>query len=295
MNKVTIVTDGVCDLSQEVIDRYNIVTVPYRIFFGEEVFRIWHNGKSTIPLKEFISKLPSVTKETFPRTSIPSPAEFKEAFDLAFEQSNTVIAVLLTSGMSGAVQAAKTVIDNFFKDKDITIFDSQQTMTGTGILALEAAKMASEGKSKDEIINRLESISVRTRTILAMKDLNFLEKQGRLGPIQNVREKNPDVIPVIHMKDGILQPLTIFHNHEDMENRMLKFINKIIPHIETGEIFITHINNSEATSKLYETLDAIVDREFNIHYYEAGSILGVYSGPDTITISYIGNFDASWL
>ncbi|MFW9923124.1 MAG: DegV family protein, partial [Candidatus Thorarchaeota archaeon] len=84
MSKVAIVTDGVCDLSQKMIDKYGIITIPYRVIFGEDVYRVWHNGKYTISIDEFCTKLGKTTKENLPRTSVPSPGEFKEAFDEAF-------------------------------------------------------------------------------------------------------------------------------------------------------------------------------------------------------------------
>ncbi|HUT82679.1 MAG TPA: DegV family protein [Candidatus Bathyarchaeia archaeon] len=295
MNKVAIVTDGVCDLSKEIIEEYGIFTIPYRVIFGEDIYRVWHNGKYTISISEFCDKLAKTTKESLPRTSIPSPGEFKEAFDEAFENADSVIAVILTSKMSGAVQTAQTVINNFFKDKDITVFDSLQTMTGTGIIALEAAKLAKAGKTKQEILTRLESINPRVRTILAMNDLDYLEKQGRLGPIQNIREKNPEVIPVIHLKDGILQPLTIFQNETDMIARLKVFAEKILEQNETGEIFITNINHGKASKVMYDVLTKENVLGLRIHYYEANAILGVYSGPHTICISYIGNFDNNWV
>ena len=295
MSKITIVTDGVCDLSNEVIEKYNIVTVPYRIFFGEEVFRIWYADKSTLSLADYCEKLKTVTKENFPRTSVPSPGEFQKTFEEAFTKSDTVIAVLLTSGMSGTVQAATGVANNVFADKDLTIFDSLHTMTGVGNQAIEAAKMAYAGKSKEEILKRLEAIRDKTRYILATADLNFLEKQGRLGPIEKVRDQNPDVIPTIHEKDGILQPLTMFTNEENLVQRMSAFAEKIAGLTETEDIFLTHINMHDAAEKVYEVLKKHKKESTKIHYYEAGTILGVYAGPRCFSLSYVGDFETEWL
>ncbi|NHJ40568.1 MAG: DegV family protein [Asgard group archaeon] len=295
MSSIAIVTDGLSELKEEVINKYNIVTIPYRIFFGDEIYRVWNNDNSTLSISEFCSKLENVTKETFPHTSVPSPGEFKEAFDEAFKKADTVIAILLTSKMSGTVQAARNVVDNFYKNKDITIFDSLHTMTGVGNQALEAAKMASENKSKDEILTRLEYIRNKTRYILAMRDLDFLEKQGRLGPIKNVRDKNPEVIPTIQEKEGILQPLTMFNNEQDLINRFTSFAKKIMQVSETKDIFLTHINNPKAAKAIYKALMENNSSGINIHFYEACSVLGVYSGPNSISLSYVGDFESEWL
>jgi DegV family protein with EDD domain len=295
MSDIAIVTDGLSELTEDIVKKYDIVTIPYRIFFGEEVYRVWNNNKFTLSTAEFTEKLKTVTKDTFPRTSVPAPGEFKEAFDKAFEKADTVIAILLTSGMSGAVQAAKGVVDNLYKDKDITIFDSLHTMTGIGNQAIEAAKMAAENKSKEEILARLEEIRDKTRYILAMRDLDFLEKQGRLGPIKKVRDKNPEVIPTIQEKDGILQPLTLFNNEEDMIARFSAFVKKIMQVIETDDIFLTHVNNPKAADAIYKALAENNTKKATIHNLEACAVLGVYSGPNSVSLSYVGDFESEWL
>jgi len=295
LTKVTIVVDGLSELTKDHIEKYNIVTVPYRIIFGDEIYYIKNNNEFELSTAEFVEKLKTVTKETFPRTSVPSQGDFAKAFDEAFEKSNSVISIVLTSGMSGSVQAAKGVVENLYKDKDITIFDSLHTMTGIGNQALEAAKMAHNGKSKEEILARLETIKPKTRYILAMRDLDFLEKQGRLGPIEQIRDKNPKVIPVIQEKDGVLQPLSMFTNEQNLIDRMCAFAKKICEVNETDDIFLSHINNKKAADAIYKVLMANKKEQTNILYYEACAILGAYSGPNSISISYVGDFESEWL
>ncbi|NHJ48985.1 MAG: DegV family protein [Asgard group archaeon] len=293
MKKVAIVTDGVCDLTKDMVEKYKIVTVPYRIIFDEDVYRIWHNENSSISLAEFNDRIGSVTKDNLPRTSLPSPGEFKQGFDEALENADSVIAVILTSGMSGAVQTAQSVVSNEFPDKDVAVFDSQQTMTGTGIQALVAARMAADGKSKKEILEKLEKLKPKVRTLFAMNDLDYLEKQGRLGPIQNT--KDATAIPLIHMKDGILQPLGIYKDEADLIEQMSAFGKQIMKNSEINDVFLTHINHPDASKQIYDAMKENNPNGINIHYYEAGAILGVYSGPKTISIGYIGDFDRSWV
>ncbi|MHA1126439.1 MAG: DegV family protein [Candidatus Heimdallarchaeota archaeon] len=295
MNKVTIVTEGLSELTKDHIEQYNVVTVPYRIIFGDETYYIKNNTEGELTTKEFCEKLKTVTKETFPRTSVPSPGDFAKAFEVAFEKTESVIAITLTSGMSGAFQAANGVVEELYKDKDISVFDSKHTMTGIGNLAIEAAKWANKGKSKEEILNHLEAIRPKTRYILAMRDLNFLEKQGRLGPIEQIRDKNPEVIPVIQEKDGVLQPLSMFNNEQNLVDRMSALAKKICEANETDDIFLSHINNKKAGDAIYKVLMDNKKDSTKIHYYEACAILGAYSGPNSISISYIGDFENEWL
>jgi len=295
MTNVAIVTEGLAELTKELIEKYSIVTVPYRLFFGDETFYVRNNSESELSVADFCAKLKGVTEETFPRTSVPSPGDFTTAIDKAFEQAESVIAIVLTSGMSGAFQSAKKLADELYKEKDITIFDSLHTMTGIGNQAIEAAKMAHAGKSKEEILSHLEAIRPKTRYILAMRDLDFLEKQGRLGPIQKAREKNPEVIPVIQEKEGILHPLTMFNNEQDLIERMSTFAKKICEVNETEDIFLTHINNPKAAEAIHKVLITHKREGTVIHCYEACCILGAYSGPNSISLSYVGDFESEWI
>ncbi|TET29814.1 MAG: DegV family protein [Candidatus Heimdallarchaeota archaeon] len=295
MSKITIVTAGLSELTKDLIEQYNVVTVPYRIIFGDEAFYIKNNNEVELTTEEFCEKLKTVTKDNFPRTSVPSPGDYSKAIDEAFEKSDSVIAITLTSGMSGAYQAANGVVESLYKDKDITVFDSLHTMTGVGIQALEAAKMAQNGESKEEILKKLETIRPKTRNIFAMKDLDFLEKQGRLGPIEQIRDKNPEVIPVIQTAEGILKPLTIFNNAQDLIDRMSAFAKKICEVNETDDIFLSHINNKKAADVIYKVLMDNKKESTTIHYSEACAILGAYTGPNTVSLSYVGAFESEWL
>ena len=295
MNKVAIVTDGVCDLSQEMIDEYDISVAPFRIFFGDEVYRTWYNDKATISLGEFCAKLKTTTKDTHPRTSIPSPGEIALAFEEALEKADSVIGIFLSAAMSGIVQAAQNVAKTNFPDKDISIFDSKHVMSGTGIQALEAAKMAKEGKSKHEILNRLVSLNPRVRTLFVMNDLNYLYKGGRIGRAKKLLGSAFNVIPSVHLHDGIINPLKTFKGNDTLTEKMNVLSKKIMPNCETNDVIITHINHHDITQEMYKNLKETNGNGVKIHYSEASPIMGVYAGPKAICVSYIGNFDSNWL
>ena len=70
MAKVAIVTDGVNDLSGDMIKNYGILSVPMQIIVGDEVHKIWHNDKCTIGLNEFSNILMNSAKDDLPKTSL---------------------------------------------------------------------------------------------------------------------------------------------------------------------------------------------------------------------------------
>ncbi|MHA1556419.1 MAG: DegV family protein [Candidatus Heimdallarchaeota archaeon] len=304
MSKTAIVTDGVNDLSEEMIKEYDIITVPMRIFFGDEEFNIWHNDKCNISIEDFTARISKSSKGSLPRTSLPKLSdrtslpklsEFSKAFDEALEKADSVIVVLISSGLSGTVQAVQTLIDNYYQGKDITIFDSQHTMIGTGIQALEAAKMAKQGNTKEEILGRLEAINPRVRTIMIMNDLNFLYKGGRIGRAKKLMASALNVIPVVQMKDGIIHPIGSFKGEKNLTEQLKSFCLRILEQNETNDIFLYHLNQENVTGEVYNAMIESNGNDVRVHHSTAGAILGVYAGPKTICMSYIGNFNEKWL
>ncbi len=295
MSKTAIITDGVNDLSEEMIKEYDIITVPMRMFFGDEEFNIWHKDKCDISVEDFTARLLKSSKGSLPRTSLPKLSEFSKAFDEALEKADSVIVVLISSGLSGTVQAVQTLIDNYYQGKDITIFDSQHTMIGTGIQALEAAKMAKQGNTKEEILGRLEAINPRVRTIMIMNDLNFLYKGGRIGRAKKLMASALNVIPVVHMKDGIIHPIGSFKGEKSLTEQLKSFCLRILEQNETNDIFLYQLNQEKITSEVYKAMVEANGNGVSVHHSTAGAILGVYTGPKTICLSYIGNFCPSWL
>ncbi len=295
MSKTAIVTDGVNDLSEEMINEYDIITVPMRIFFGDEEFNIWHNDKCNISIEDFTARITKSSKGSLPRTSLPKLSEFSKAFDEALEKADSVIVVLISSGLSGTVQAVQTLIDNYYQGKDITIFDSLHTMIGTGIQALEAAKMAKQGHTKEEILGRLEAINPRVRTIMFMNDLDFLYKGGRIGRAKKLMASALNVIPVVQMKDGIIHPIGSFKGEKNLTEQLKSFCLRILEQNETNDIFLYHLNQENVTGEVYTAMIESNGNDVRVHHSTAGAILGVYAGPKTICLSYIGNFDEKWL
>ncbi len=295
MAKTAIITDGVNDLSEEMINEYDIISVPMRIFFGDEEFNIWHNEKCDISIEDFTARITKSTKDTLPRTSLPKLSEFSKAFDEALEKADSIIVVLISSGLSGTVQAVQTLIDNYYQGKDITIFDSKQTMIGTGIQALEAAKMAKQGNTKEEILGRLEAINPRVRTIMVINDLNFLHKGGRIGRAKKLMASALNVIPVVQIKGGIVHPIGSFKGEKNLTEQLRSFCLRIMEKNETNDIFLYQLNQENITGQIYNAMLEANGNNVSVHHSTAGAILGVYAGPKTICLSYIGDFNEKWL
>ena len=152
MDKIKIITDGSCDLSHEVLNKFNINVVPLGVSFGEEHY----TAGVDIDNKEFYAKMKE-SKE-LPKTFCPSPENFCKEYQC---EEDKIIVIALSSKLSGTYNSASLARDLYLsehKEKDIRVIDSMTGSIGAGLLLIKAAKMISEGKDIDEIVEAIENL-----------------------------------------------------------------------------------------------------------------------------------------
>lgn len=171
---IRIITDSAADYSAQEIEKRNITCIPMTVTFGEKEYL---DGKDIT--KEEFFRLLTEGKE-FPKTSQPSPSSFLECFEEAKEAGDSVIAILISSALSGTLQnavLAKSMADY----NDIFIIDSKIATLGMRILVDRAVKMRDSGRTAQEIVTEIESLKPRLRLYAGLDTLEYLAKGGRLS------------------------------------------------------------------------------------------------------------------
>ncbi|HEV3232645.1 MAG TPA: DegV family protein, partial [Candidatus Dormibacteraeota bacterium] len=125
-----IVVDSTCDLPAETMAALDIVSVPLKVHFGDEVFR----DKIDMDEEQFFSRLENVTK--LPTTSQPSPGEFVEAYR-ALPEGESVISIHIAHQLSGTASSAQLAASDL-PERDIRVVDSGSVTWGAGLLVMAA-------------------------------------------------------------------------------------------------------------------------------------------------------------
>lgn len=171
---IHIITDSAADYSAQEIVRRGITCIPMSVSFGEEHYL---DGVD-LTKEDFFEKL--VSQPVFPKTAQPSPMAFLEQFKKAKEAGDTVIAILISSELSGTIQAATMAKDMLEYDK-IYIVDSKCVTLGMRILTDRALVLREQGKSAEEIVGELEELRGRICLYAGLDTLEYLYKGGRLS------------------------------------------------------------------------------------------------------------------
>ena len=171
---IRILTDSAADLTARELAEYHIQAVPLRIHFGEKTYL---DGE-TLDIAEFYDLLQS--SADFPQTSQPSPADFAPYFEAAQAAGDEVVAVLLSSALSGTFQGARIARD-IVGYEGVHLIDSLSVTVGQRLLLTEAVKMRDAGCSAAEIVEKLEHLKGRICIWASLDTLEYLCKGGRLS------------------------------------------------------------------------------------------------------------------
>lgn len=170
---VRILTDTSAEYTVQEGRELQVSVVPMALTYGEESFLVG----CEITKETFYHRL--LEKKEIPVTSQPSPEQFLQEFEQAKAAGDSVVAILVSSALSGTLQSA-VLAKQICGYEQIYIVDSRNASAGQKILVEATRKMAGEGRNAGEIVGELEKLKKKIRVIAVVDTLEYLYKGGRL-------------------------------------------------------------------------------------------------------------------
>lgn len=206
MSRIHIVTDSTSDLRPEVLKEYGVHMVPLSIQIGDKTYldRVDLEPESFLGLMEKSDELP--------KSSQPAPGVFKELYDELGKGGDQVLSIHMTGGMSGTVESARAAAE--LTDTDVTVIDSRYISYALSFQVLEAAKMAKEGKSMEEIVAKVDDIRRKTKLFVVVDTLDNLVKGGRIGKGRAMVGSFLKIKPIASLDDGEYTPVAKARSHK---------------------------------------------------------------------------------
>ena len=191
---VKLVIESSSDIDSKEAELLGVTMLPIPITFGEEEFMDGVN----ITREEFYQKL--VKCSGLPKTSMINAFRFEEVFEKHVKNGDEVVAIVLSSGLSGTCNAAKTAAENF-KDK-VYVVDSLSATAGIKLLVEYALMLIKEGKTAEEIFNILEEKKNKLQVRAMVDTLKYLKKGGRVSPLVAFAGELMGIKPMVAVVDG---------------------------------------------------------------------------------------------
>lgn len=267
MEKIKIITDSTLDLPAELIREKNIEVLPLLINFGEESYL---DGVE-ITTKEMIDKINATG--VLPTTAQVTPNRFEETFKKYLDEGYKIVALTLSSDMSGTYQSA-CIAKDMLESDDIIVIDSRNVTSGLGLLVLKACELRDKGLGIKEIEEGILKAIPKVKCSLNFESLENLVRGGRLSKTAGTIGSVLGLRLILEIKDGKMSV-------KDKVRGSKKALKKLISDFESVDVdFDSPIVLLELLNEdVYQGLK-IYFQEKNINYIDAkvGCTVGIHSG-----------------
>lgn len=279
---VKIISDSTCDLSEELVKKYDISILPLHILLGGEEYE---DGFGITP--EEIFRWSDANKTT-PKTSAPSMERAVEMLKPYVMEGREVVCFSISDSMSTSGNVMRLAAEELGAEKIVTVINSANLSTGIGLLVIEAAVMAGEGKNAAEIAARIEALKPLVRASFVVDTLTYLHRGGRCSGLAAFAGSALKLHPRIAVEDGAMHPgkkyrgkidKVILSYVQDMEDELWQ--------AKTDRVFITHSGcDRETVEQVRNYLEGLhVFRE--VLETRAGGVISSHCGPGTLGVLFI--------
>lgn len=198
--RVAVVTDSTADLTPDIAARYGITVVPLNVHFGQQTFR----DQVDLSTDEFMARL--ATSGKLPTTSQPSVGAFETAFRELAKTHDEIVAVLLSSRLSGTVQSAQLAAEGVADAIQVEIVDSLNVSYALGLQAIRATELAATGHSAAEIAATLHVELTSYHLVFFVETLEHLRRGGRIGKAAQLVGSVLNLKPLLRVDEGQVVP-----------------------------------------------------------------------------------------
>lgn len=279
--KIGISAESTIDVPQELLQKFNINTIPFTVLLGEE------EGKDGVLTPTQIFDYVDRTG-VLPKTSAVNEFQFEEYFTELKKKYDAIIHISLSSCISSACSNAMKVAEQM---KDVYVIDSKSLSTGIALLCVYARELVDQGLEVEEIVKRVTARTHAVQASFVVNTLDYLYKGGRCSSLARFGANLLRLKPQILVTDGKMSSGAKYRgkNRDVVEDYCLDTLAKFNTP-DKSIIFITH---SSASPDMVEAARRIVERHGFKTIYEtvAGATISSHCGPKTLGILYFNDGD----
>lgn len=284
-----IITDSTADLPKGYLEQHNIGCLNMCYTVDNETY-----GGTTgreLDCKEFYDKM---REGQLPTTSQINPEEFKDYFEECLKETNEILYLGFSSGLSGTFNnariAAEEVMEQYPEAK-IRIVDTLMASMGEGLIVYKAVAMKEAGKTMEEIACWLEENILHFIAVFTVDDLNHLHRGGRVSKATAVIGTLAGIKPLLHVdEEGHLVALGKTRGHKKALCSLVDLMEEKLGRFREQNEDMIMISHGDTPADA-EFLQEEIRKRFgykNVMIHTIGPTIGSHSGPGTVAVFFLG-------
>ncbi len=277
--RIKITSDSTCDLSPELLGKYNITLVPLTVIKDGQAYK---DGVNITPTEIFAHV---AAGGDLCSTTAMNVGEYDEWFSKFTADYDGVLHINIGSGFSSSYQNACLAAEDF---DNVRVVDSQNLSTGQGLVVLKACELASECETLDELHEKVQAFTARIESSFLLDQLGYMVKGGRCSSVVALGANLLNLKPCIEVKDGKLTVVKKYRGN--YAKSLASYVKERLADrddLDRGTLFVTRTPVDDACLEAVKNaVDAYADFE-NIYWTEAGCTVSCHCGPGTLGVLFV--------
>ncbi len=279
---IKIISDSTCDLSKDLLEKYDVTILPLHIHLGEAEYE---DGVNITP--DEIYKWSDENKTT-PKTAAPSIAEAMDLMSQVAGDDNELICFSVSDSMSASGNVMRMAAEELEIEDRVHVINSANLSTGVGLQIIEAALLAKEGKSSAEIVAAIEAMREKVRASFVVDTLTYLHRGGRCSSVAALAGGVLKLHPKIVVEGGKMDATKKYRGKMDsVITTYVKDMEEALLSAKTDRVFITHSGcDAEIVAEVRSYLEGLNHFE-EILETRAGGVISSHCGPGTLGVLFV--------
>lgn len=276
---IKITSDSTCDLSKELLERYDITLMPLTVI---------KDGK---PYTDYVDIMPADIFEHVANggdlcsTTAVNVGEYTEFFEKLSGQYDGVLHINLGSGFSSCHQNALLAAEDF---DNVRVVDSQNLSTGQGLVVLKACELAKECESIEDLRQKVQAFTSHVEASFLLDQLKYMVKGGRCSSAAALGANLLNLKPCIEVKDGKMSVVKKYRGN--YAKSLASYVKDRLSNrddLDKGTLFVTRTPvTDECLEAVKNAVEEYGDFE-NIYWTEAGCTISCHCGPGTLGVLFV--------
>lgn len=277
--KTVITAESTIDLPKELLEKYDIKTIPYMIILGDNEFK---DGEiQPTEIFDFVDK-----NKILPKTSAINKEQYLDFFKKQLQSYDAVVHFCLSGGITSACQNAKDAAQEL---KNVYVVDTQSLSTGIALLAIYAKELADKGLDAPEIYEKVSARVPNVQASFVLKKLEYLYKGGRCSALAYFGANLMHIRPQIILKNGKMGVHRKYRGN--MDKVVAQYCKDTLEEFNNPDLDVAFVTYTTATPEMVEAAkNAVKARGFKtIYETKAGATISSHCGENTLGILYLND------
>jgi DegV family protein with EDD domain len=272
VSRVYVVTDSAATIDPAIVEQFDITVVPLTVSIDQKEYL----DGTDLDHEELLLRM--THNRIRPSIVGPTADQFRRTYSRLTRQTDQIISLHSSASLSLVHEEAQKAASEFLGRCDIVVMDSETLSLGLGILVKEAAQLANQSVTLNEIMRQIRGIIQRIYIVLITETMDYLEHSHLISSAQAILGTMLGIRPFLAIEEGKIIPMEKVRSRERAIDKLIEFAGEFSD-IEQMAILQSTSYPTEETKMLQERLELIVPGyEFPILLY--GPMLASHIGPD---------------